>query len=105
MLSFWIGKVAGPPAKDLSSLLTTVVSYDYSSNMLIRLQEWRARRGLSIRQLADRAGVGFATVHRIEAGRISPTVRLLEKLAEALEIHISDLLPPKPRQRQRRKTQ
>jgi len=70
--------------------------------MVIRLREWRERRGLSVRQLAELASVGFATVHRIEVGRLSPTVARLEKLAEALDVHITDLFPPKRRKRARR---
>ena len=61
--------------------------------MQLRLREWRERRGLSVRQLADEAGVGFSTVHRIEVGRMSPTIALLEKLAKALRIDVRDLLP------------
>jgi transcriptional regulator with XRE-family HTH domain len=58
--------------------------------MVLRLKEWRERRGLSIRALAEKAGVGFATVYRIETERISPTVAMLERLAEALDIHVTD---------------
>jgi transcriptional regulator with XRE-family HTH domain len=70
--------------------------------VLVRLQEWRERRGLSIRALAERAGVGFATVYRIEAGRISPTVAMLTKLASALDISVRDFFPEERRQRRRR---
>src|SRR5262249_25188035 len=61
------------------------------------------RRGLSVRQLAELAGVGFATVHPIEGGRLSPTVARLEKLAEALDVHITHLFPPQKRKPARRK--
>ena len=67
--------------------------------MQLRLREWRERRGLSVRQLADEAGVGFSTVHRIEVGRMSPTIALLEKLAKALRIDVRDFLPPPRRRR------
>jgi len=67
--------------------------------MIIRLREWRERRGLSIRGLAARAGVGFATVYRIEAGLISPTVAMLDRLAKALAIDLVDLFPPKRKSR------
>jgi transcriptional regulator with XRE-family HTH domain len=61
----------------------------------VRLREWRERRGLSLRGLAERAGVSFVTVYRIEAGTISPTVAMLEKLAKALEIDLADFFPAK----------
>ena len=48
------------------------------------LKRWRAARGLSLRRLAARAGVDFTTIHRIENGRLSPTVNMLARLAKAL---------------------
>jgi transcriptional regulator with XRE-family HTH domain len=39
--------------------------------------------GLSIRALASRAGVASSTVWRIEAGRLDPTVGMLDRLLEA----------------------
>jgi transcriptional regulator with XRE-family HTH domain len=66
----------------------------------LRLREWRERRGLSVRGLADRAGVSFPTVWRIEAGKVSPKVAMLEKLAGALGIAVRDFFPAaRPRRR------
>jgi transcriptional regulator with XRE-family HTH domain len=71
--------------------------------MAILLRHWRERRGYSVRGLAERAGVGFVTVSRIENDRMSPTVAMLEKLAEALEISVRDFfVPGKPRARKPR---
>jgi transcriptional regulator with XRE-family HTH domain len=61
----------------------------------LRLKEWRERRGFSIRQLAEQAGVSHVTVVRIEQGRMSPTVALLEKLAGALGISVRDFFSGK----------
>jgi transcriptional regulator with XRE-family HTH domain len=61
--------------------------------VIIRLREWRERRGLSVRRLAERAGVHYVTVVSIEAGRMSPTVEMLEKLAQALAISLRDFFP------------
>ena len=58
-----------------------------------RLREWRMRRGYSIRGLADRARVSRMTIFRIESGRSSPTVAVLEKFAQALAIEVRDLFP------------
>jgi len=70
----------------------------------LRLREWRERRGYSIRELAERAGVAFGTVHRIETGAMSPTVAMLAKLAGALGIDVRDFFPaPKRRQPKRRR--
>lgn len=60
--------------------------------MPIVLRRWREKRGYSVRELAERAGVGFVTVSRIENGRLSPTVAMLQKLAKALRVEARDLL-------------
>ncbi len=73
--------------------------------MGLPLGAWRRKRGLSLRQLADRAGVSFVTLYRIEAEKISPTVTMLEKLATALEITVRDFFPAPPRRRTRRRKQ
>jgi transcriptional regulator with XRE-family HTH domain len=53
--------------------------------------------------LAEKAGVDFSTVHRIEHGRMSPTLDMLTKLAKALDVDIHDLLPPRKRVRSKPK--
>jgi len=68
----------------------------------VLLRHWRERRGYSVRGLAERAGVGFVTVSRIENGHMSPTVEMLEKLAKALGIGMRDFFPPERRPRRRR---
>jgi transcriptional regulator with XRE-family HTH domain len=52
-----------------------------------------------MRQLGARAGVNFSTVHRIETDRISPTVAMLAKLADALRITVRDFFPVEPKRR------
>jgi len=69
--------------------------------MALLLRHWREKRDLSLRQLAGRAGVGFMTISRIENGRMSPTVALLEKLASALGIEVRDFFPPTSKRRAR----
>jgi DNA-binding XRE family transcriptional regulator len=80
------GRVVGDAALD-----TVGVSH-YTAPMLL-LRKWRERRGLSLRELARKAGMDFSTVHRIEKGTMSPTVNALEKLARALGIEARQLLP------------
>lgn len=57
-----------------------------------QLRTWREARGLSQRALADRAGVGFASIGRIETGRQDPTVGLLTRLARALKLTVAELI-------------
>ena len=59
-------------------------------------------RGYSVRDLAQRASVGYVTVVRIENNQTSPTVAMLEKLAKALGIEVRDFFPPASRRRQTR---
>jgi len=67
--------------------------------MRLRLRAWRLERGYSLRTLAAKAGVSYVTVVRIEQGTISPTVTMLEKLARALKVHITELFPSQPSRR------
>ncbi|WP_250285788.1 MULTISPECIES: helix-turn-helix domain-containing protein [unclassified Frankia] len=50
----------------------------------------RADAGLSVRALADAAGVAASTVHRIERGELQPTVDTLRRIIEAagMRLHI-----------------
>jgi transcriptional regulator with XRE-family HTH domain len=63
------------------------------STTMIPLKDWREKRGLSKRRLASLAGVSHVTIVRIESGQISPTVTMMEKLAEALGISVRDFFP------------
>ena len=54
------------------------------------LKRWRAIRGISQRDLADKSGVGYASIARIETGRQDPTVGMLTRLASALRIDVVD---------------
>lgn len=47
------------------------------------LRDARARAGLSVRELADCAGVAPSTIARIETGRVDPTTGMLERLVRA----------------------
>jgi transcriptional regulator with XRE-family HTH domain len=48
----------------------------------------RAEAGLSLRALAQAAGVATSTVHRIERGEMEPTVEMLERIAEAAGMRV-----------------
>jgi transcriptional regulator with XRE-family HTH domain len=72
--------------------------------MRVRLRAWRCLRGESLRILARKSGVHYTTIVRIERGQVSPSLDTLEKLAEALNIQVTDLLPARPRGRRRKET-
>jgi transcriptional regulator with XRE-family HTH domain len=46
-----------------------------------------------VRGLARMAGVGYVSIVRIENGHMSPTVAMLQKLAEALGISVREFFP------------
>lgn len=54
---------------------------------------WRARtnRGWTLERLAEKSGVSIATLDRIENGKTSPTMNVMEKIAKSLNVRISDL--------------
>ena len=57
-----------------------------------KLREARTRELLTQQELADKAGVGVATVIRIERNQVEPQFRNIRKLARALDMNPRDLL-------------
>ncbi len=58
----------------------------------LRIQELRLKKGLKQSELAEKAGI--ATKHQscIETGKNFPSAELIEKLAAALEVDVSEIL-------------
>ena len=56
------------------------------------LRRLRQKRGLSQKELADRAGLNRNYVGMIEREENAPTVDALEQLAKALDINAAELL-------------
>jgi transcriptional regulator with XRE-family HTH domain len=52
----------------------------------------RGARGWSLAQLAQRAGVSAATVHKIEKGGMTPTIASLMKIASALGTSVASFV-------------
>ena len=59
--------------------------------MEILLWQTRTNKGWVLEQLEKKSGVSKATLNRIENGQTSPTMDVMEKVAKALNIRISDL--------------
>ena len=53
---------------------------------------WRTHRGLSARDLADRAGLSASYVSEIESGKKEGSVEVLKKIAAALNVALDDLV-------------
>jgi len=58
----------------------------------MKLKKVREGKGLSQEALARRAKITREYVNRLEAGRYDPTVGVLEKLAKALGVPVTELL-------------
>ena len=60
--------------------------------VISRLARVRKVKGFSQQRLSMASGVSRVTISRIEAGKISPTVRTLEKLSFALKVPVADIV-------------
>ncbi len=61
-------------------------------SMHTQLKEWREKRGLSLRQLAERSGVHHMSLFRLESGKLDPQLSTLLKLCGALGITLNQLV-------------
>ena len=52
----------------------------------------RIEKHLSLRRLAEKAGVAFSTIYRLEKGSHRPTYPTLKLISEALEVPVSELI-------------
>lgn len=57
-----------------------------------RLRDIRKARGETLMEIADKAGISVSALSKIENGKMSPTFGNLMKLAEGLQISLSDLV-------------
>src|ERR687894_197664 len=64
----------------------------YGERLGARIKELRRRRGWTLEDLAERAGVSRAMISKVERGEKNPTLVVAAKVAEGLGITISELL-------------
>lgn len=57
----------------------------------LRIRSIRQQQRLSLRALAEKSGLSINAISQIERGEVSPTVSSLGRLADAFEVHITDL--------------
>ncbi len=70
--------------------MTIPASYN---RLIANLRRLRERRGLTQAQVADAAGLHRVYVRQLESGgRTNPSLDALDRLADALGVHVSDLL-------------
>lgn len=74
----------------------------YAVEIGLRLARARQRTGLSQEKVAHRAGLTGNTLHKLEKGitrpgvPMNPKLRTLLALAQALDVEVTELLPPAP---------
>ncbi|MGV9802331.1 helix-turn-helix domain-containing protein [Mycobacterium sp. NPDC003449] len=56
-----------------------------------RIRQFRAARKMSLRQLADRAGISAGFLSQVERGQVNASVGTLRRLAQSLGILLPDL--------------
>lgn len=76
----------------MSALVNDSQADEIVSQLAARLQEVREAKGLSMNQLAGLAGLDQVAISRIEKGDRSPGLRTVLKIANALEIRLSEEL-------------
>jgi transcriptional regulator with XRE-family HTH domain len=64
-----------------------------SNDLGDKIRAQRKAMGWTLRDLADRLGVSVMTVQRIETGKVSPSVVMLQDIAHALERPLNGFLP------------
>ena len=63
-------------------------------NVGANIRSTRESLNISIRELAQRAGLSYAAIWKVETGRMAPTVVVLYKIARALNRKVTELLDP-----------
>jgi transcriptional regulator with XRE-family HTH domain len=57
------------------------------------LQKVRKAKGLTQEDLADKVGVSLTYIGYLELGYNIPNIHMLQKIADALEVQVKDLIP------------
>jgi transcriptional regulator with XRE-family HTH domain len=57
------------------------------------IMHWRKKRNLSQSQLACKIDVSQAYISELEKNKRNPTIKILKRIAEALEICTKELIP------------
>jgi len=64
--------------------------------MCAQIRHLAAERGLSLNKLADFAGVGRRYLYQVLAGESDPTLGWIIKVAEALDVELTQLFLDEP---------
>lgn len=73
-----------------------VAQNDQTTEPAAALRAARARQGLTLRELAERTGLPFSTLSKLESGKMVMTYDRLVRLAQGLGIDVADLFVATP---------
>lgn len=65
--------------------------YKVNEKLGKRIRKFRKERGMSQEDLADKVGLHYTTISRIERGISNSPVQTVEKIAKTLKVSLSDL--------------
>lgn len=77
----------GVLAKIASSIMANVTQRFGS-----KIKEFRKKRGISQQELAEKSKLDLTTINELESGNREPMLKTIWKIANALEIRMSQLL-------------
>jgi ribosome-binding protein aMBF1 (putative translation factor) len=88
-------------------LLTFVIGNGNIWSMIVQatntfrenLRQAMATRGISQRELAEKAGTGYPNLNRVLSGKQNVTLELADRLADALNLTLTELLGKKSRRK------
>ncbi|WP_447964283.1 helix-turn-helix domain-containing protein [Nitrospira sp. Ecomares 2.1] len=63
----------------------------------MNLKTLREQRGLSVRKLGEMAGVHYVSIVKMESGKLDPRLSTLKRLADALNVSVSELIGEQPK--------
>ena len=65
---------------------------DEADSLSQHLKRAREEAGLSLREVEARSGVSFAHIRRLENGERTPSIEVLQRVAEALSLDLDEVL-------------
>ena len=93
-------------ALDMSNSSSMTQANEVSGNLADNISSLRESRGLTQAQISKTAGIPRPTWANLESGSANPTLQVLLKIAEALQVSLEELLaPPRPSAKLYRKDQ
>jgi transcriptional regulator with XRE-family HTH domain len=89
-----LGHSVGALANELAGGHVTGMSHAVADNLGRNIQQLREARGVTQQQIARLAGIPRATWANLESGSANPTLSVLVKVAQALQVRLEELIEP-----------